>query len=188
MYAEKLIIDNFKNFLENKQIKQKKIILSQFIESIKFFKNQYKKIFEKISEGIIIVDDNYLIKDVLNDHFCNWINLKKEDCIGNSVFKFFNKVFDLEESEYTNLYLKIGTELVPVNIRIIKENIENRIFYKLIILNQKDIIQKNHQLDKIISLYKTLYIINDLILRATDLRELFDANPNKCFKCKNDNL
>jgi hypothetical protein len=174
MYTE-MIIENFNKFLEKKKIKQKDIILSKFINIVKDFKEYYKKIFEKMSEGIIIVDDNFLIKDILNDHFCKWMELKKEECIGKSIFKFFNKVFDFEKEEISNLFIKIDNELIPVNVKIIKEHINGKMFYELIVLNEKDVIQKNHQLDKIIALYKTLYIINDLILRSTDLKELFDG-------------
>ncbi len=169
----KLLSEEFENEIKNLVAEnvKKKIIEKLNITFLKL-ENILKSLIDELEEGIIVVDDNLTIINC-NKTFLKWLKKPKEEVINKSLKEFFNisSIKDLEKSSL-NLYLK-KNEFIPIKAKVQNININNKQLYRIITQNLEIIEKIQKKLKSILKLYKALNLINEYLLRAQSIEEIY---------------
>jgi diguanylate cyclase (GGDEF)-like protein len=160
-----LLKDKFISTLQNTSLdkEERDKILSSFLSIIKKLSTNFKEALNSIYDGIVVVDENNLIKEA-NEVFLKWINKTKEEIL--------NKNFNLFLTKGRFFYIK-NNELIPISIKKQEFEVEGKKFKRYILLNIRERVLFEEKLKNILRLYKVLSHINELLVRAVDRVKVF---------------
>jgi diguanylate cyclase (GGDEF)-like protein/PAS domain S-box-containing protein len=148
---------------------QKKEVYEKFLEiSQQLFLN-FRKVLDSIAEAIIIINDKDEIVEV-NKTFLDWLKLKKDEVVGKNFNDFLH-----EDYKQKRIYLK-NHALIPIEAKIQEFEIKNKKFKRIIALNVEQKVNIELKLKNLLRLYKILSRINEIIIRAIDIKEIYDSS------------
>ncbi|NPA88365.1 sensor domain-containing phosphodiesterase [Caminibacter pacificus] len=161
----------FKNYLETSSLsdKEKKEVYEKFYEILQKLFINFKHVLNSIREAVIVLNEKDEIIDV-NESFLKWIHLKKEDVIGKKIDDFI-----YEDYNQKIIFLK-NNALIPIEIEIQEFEVGHKIFKRLIALNIKQKVDIELKLKNLLRLYKILSLINELIIRAIDINDIYSSS------------
>ena len=159
---EKLDIDNAK----------KRYLLNKLQHYFDKLDRILHTLIDSLEEGIIVVDENLKIVNA-NKTFLSWLEKEKEEIINKPLTDFFN-ISTLEEIEKTTLNIYITYDkYIPIKAKIQKIDVNNRHFFRIITQNLEAIHKIQRKLKSILKLYRVLNLINQEILRAQSIEEIY---------------
>jgi len=143
------------------------------IENI--IKNNFKDLFnviisliDSIEEGIVVINDNQEIIEC-NKAFLNWLNLPKEEVLNKTLSNFVEIDFNNIEK---NFYIKDTN--IPIKATLQEIEIKRNKFKRLILQNLKEFHKFQRKLKLILKMYKALNLINQEIIRAHKVEEIYE--------------
>jgi len=151
-------------------------VKNQLIEKFKFYLSKIEEIIQSLvdslEEGIIVIDDNLTIFNS-NKTFLKWIKKTKIEIVNKKITSFFNisSIEDLGKNTL-NIYIT-ENEYIPVKIKVKSIEIKNKNFYRIIIQNLEEVHKIQKKLKSILKLYKALNLINEELLRAQSVDEVY---------------
>jgi len=151
-------------------------IKNQLIEKFKFYLFKIEEIIQSLvdslEEGIIVIDDNLTIFNS-NKTFLKWIKKTKTEIVNKKITSFLNisSIEDLGKNTL-NIYIT-ENEYIPVKVKVKSIEIKNKNFYRIIIQNLEEVHKIQKKLKSILKLYKALNLINEELLRAKSVDEVY---------------
>ncbi len=157
-----------------------KIYLENAIQKSKRITEKYIDLYNKVNDGIIIIDvDNLKIVDV-NKKIEDWLGLEKKQILNKDISFIFmeetkiKKLLKERYESYPILYLKSdrGT-LIPVEISLSFSLNNGRLFAFSIVRNIRYRLELEKQIERLSILYRVLSKTNQLITTTKSINEFF---------------
>ncbi len=154
-------------------------------------KEEYEELFEKVEEGIVIVDEDFHIIKV-NDYFVEMFGYDEQKIIGENIKKIVpidrtretdNYIYKLSQGENVNsrtIREKANGELIDVSIQAFPVSLEGgNIGYYIIYKDITELKETKSKYENIKDRYKALFENDNTVMLIIDPDngEIVDANP-----------
>ena len=169
-----IFFSEIKNEIKNLNVDEniKLYLINKFQYYLDKLSDILYSLIDSLEEGIIVVNEDLKIVNA-NKTFLSWIEKDKEDIFQKPLSDFFN-ITSLEEIEKTTLNIYITYDkYIPIKAKIQRIEVNNRQFFRIITQNLEAIERIQKKLKSILKLYRVLNLINQEILRAQNIEEIY---------------